>query len=110
MPTPGTPLCGQHRSAWIRSCPQRARGTYTTCLALRDKLPDAKRTIRRQVSVKEDEEYSSTPERRYINFTGFPFPIGPILYRKTTCREVRKQACFVFTKGESTNMLICFGM
>ena len=51
-------------------------------------MPNANRTLARKVRVTAEEDFSETPDRRYINFTGFPFPIGPLLYRKTTCREV----------------------
>jgi hypothetical protein len=67
-----------------QSVPNRAQ----VARALRDNNANAMRTITRRVKVKTTEDYANTPARRYINFTGFPFPIGPIAYRKTTCREV----------------------
>jgi hypothetical protein len=59
------------------------------CRAVRDRAPSANRTISRRVRVPQQEDYSPSRDRFYFNFTGFPFPIGPLLFRKTTRTEVR---------------------
>ena len=79
------------RGLSLRRCPGvgrpagRSRGHAQKALRGSERTP---RTVTRKVNAIDPEEYANTPERRYINFTGFPFPIGPIAYRKTTCREV----------------------
>ena len=88
----GTSSACLRQPAFGRAAPE-FRGKSCVCLALKDKVPTAQQTVARRVQVSQQEDFANTPARRYVFFTGFPFPLGPLLYRKTVCREVRPALC-----------------
>ena len=105
MVKPGLPFgqrcCGFSAAAGPQQrSSQQQHGSALQCSALKDRVANANRTITRRVQVPQKEDFANTPARRYIFFTGFPFPIGPLVYRKTTCREVRMSCGGVILDGE----------
>ena len=87
-----------------RPAPPVSRGQ--PCNALRDKITTVSRTVARRPKVDNQEDFANTPDRRYVFFTGFPFPIGPLLYRKTSCKEVRVPPILQLWQSASA-MLLC---
>lgn len=45
-------------------------------------------TVARKVQVTPETDFADTPSRKYFFATGDPFPLGPLLYRKTVCKQV----------------------
>jgi hypothetical protein len=46
-------------------------------------------------------EAAKTPSRRYINLTGFPFPLGPFFERQTVATEIVKGRVYGFEQEQS---------
>ncbi|MCO5583422.1 hypothetical protein L7F22_037333 [Adiantum nelumboides] len=60
-------------------------------------------SIRRSVSASASPSNASasSPGRFYFNFTGFPFPLGPFLERRTICKEVDKERIWIFEQEQA---------
>lgn len=43
-------------------------------------------------------------KRRYINFTGFPFPLGPLFSRATSVRELHRGRMWLFEQEQSLGL------
>jgi hypothetical protein len=54
---------------------------------------DRNRRIRDSKPVRAMAVAEKKPGRFYFNFTGFPFPLGPFLQRRTIRKEVRSGFC-----------------
>jgi hypothetical protein len=57
-----------------------------------------------RVAVEADDEAALRLKRRYINLTGFPFPLGPIFERATTVRELHRGRVWLFEQEQSLGL------
>lgn len=63
----------------------------------------AVRAARREPAAAADAATDETlrRKRRYINFTGFPFPLGPLFSRETRVRELHRGRVWLFEQEQS---------
>lgn len=70
----------------MQTSPPRRRGVH--CKAS-PKAPRVAQTVARKVQVQPQSDFANTPNRRYFLPVGDPFPLGPLLYRKTISKQAR---------------------
>ncbi|KAI5065054.1 hypothetical protein GOP47_0019749 [Adiantum capillus-veneris] len=52
-------------------------------------------------SASPSNDSGSSRGRFYFNFTGFPFPLGPFLERRTICKEVDRERIWIFEQEQA---------